>query len=99
MPSSPYEPAAAPLRGRSPQAGQCSWCQPWTSDIQRAHRLAIATRLAGSTKPTRDFVSAWSWRGICLLLSKYGVHEIDHQWRGARSEGLAGHATALGLAR
>src|SRR5256714_14533126 len=36
------------------------------SDIRRAHRLAIANRLAGSARPTRDFVSASSWRGACL---------------------------------
>src|SRR3989442_5311488 len=36
------------------------------SDIRRAHRLAIANRLAGSARPTRDFVIASSWRGACL---------------------------------
>src|SRR3989442_13655119 len=70
-----------------------------SENTDRARRLAIANRLARSARPTRDFVSASLWRGVCLLLSAYGVPEIDHQWHGARSEGLAVHATALGLAR
>src|SRR6266699_5284175 len=72
MPNSPYEPAVVPRRGRrawratGPQASLWWWRKSSASDIQRAHRVAIASRLARSPSPTRDCVSAYSWRGACL---------------------------------